>query len=63
MKSADVQAMLDEYNKGSYFADYVNRCAEAHNIDAMTVIHKAITFEYFKYVVGYNCGANRDGNK
>lgn len=60
MKSSDVKAMLDEYNNGGDFADFVNRNAKAYGTDAIAEIHKAITFEYFKWLKEFNKGKIKD---
>lgn len=53
-----MKGMLDEYNRGGDFADFVNMCAKTSGTDALGVIHKAITFEYYKYLKENGRAAN-----
>lgn len=50
MKSTEIAEMLDEYNEGGSFRDYVNKCIETYKTDLVIELHKAITFEVFKYM-------------
>lgn len=50
MKSTEIAEMLEEYNDGGSFRDYVNRCMATYKTDLVTEIHKAITFEVFRYM-------------
>lgn len=52
MRVNEIKQMLDEYN-GNYGGDfkaYVDSCAKAAGTDAIAIIHKATTFEYFNYL-------------
>ena len=60
MKSSDVKAMLDEYNKGGDFADFVNKNMNAYGTGVFAELNKAITFEYFKWLKEFNKGKIKD---
>ena len=52
--------MLEEYQKGRKFADYVNKCMVTYGTTLQAELRKVITWEYYKSVVE---GCNKEINK